>query len=168
MELRQRLGFISDALEKLKVTANFSLIKSELTMSEEEFEGRQAGARDGETIERERDLQGQAPYLINVGLDYNHSDIGLQTGLFYNVQGRTLEVVGINQTPDVYTKPFHSLNFTLNKSFGEDKKSSIDIKVSNILNSERLSEFESFGAQDQIFTLRQPGTEFSLGYSFKF
>jgi len=168
LELRQRLGFISDALEKLKVTANFSLIKSELTMSEAEFEGRQAGARDGETIERERDLQGQAPYLINVGLDYNHSDIGLQTGLFYNVQGRTLEVVGINQTPDVYTKPFHSLNFTLNKSFGEDKKSSIDIKVSNILNSERLSEFESFGAQDQIFTLRQPGTEFSLGYSFKF
>lgn len=168
LELRQRLGFISDALEKLKVTANFSLIKSELTMSEAEFEGRQAGARDGETIERERDLQGQAPYLINVGLDYNHSEIGLQTGLFYNVQGRTLEVVGINQTPDVYTKPFHSLNFTLNKSFGEDKKSSIDIKVSNILNSERLSEFESFGAQDQIFTLRQPGTEFSLGYSFKF
>jgi len=168
LEMRQRLGFISDALEKLKVTANFSLIKSELTMSDEEFEGRQAGARDGETIERERDLQGQAPYLINVGLDYNHSDIGLQTGLFYNVQGRTLEVVGINQTPDVFTKPFHSLNFTLNKSFGEDKKSSIDIKVSNILNSERLSEFESFGAQDQIFTLRQPGTEFSLGYTFKF
>ena len=168
LEMRQRLGFISDALEKLKVTAYFSLIKSELTMSDEEFEGRQAGARDGETIERERDLQGQAPYLINVGLDYNHSDIGLQTGLFYNVQGRTLEVVGINQTPDVFTKPFHSLNFTLNKSFGEDKKSSIDIKVSNILNSERLSEFESFGAQDQIFTLRQPGTEFSLGYTFKF
>ena len=37
-------------------------------MSDAEFEGRQLAARDGETIDRERDLQGQAPYLINVGL----------------------------------------------------------------------------------------------------
>lgn len=168
LEMRQRLGFITEDLDNLKLTANFSLIKSQLTMSQAEFEGRQAGARDGETIDRERDLQGQAPYLINVGLDYNYSDIGLQTGLFYNVQGKTLEVVGINQTPDVYTKPFHSLNFTINKSFGESKNSSVDLKVSNILNSKRLSEFESFGAQDQTFTLREPGTEISLGYTFKF
>ncbi|WP_411765944.1 TonB-dependent receptor domain-containing protein [Winogradskyella sp. A3E31] len=167
-EFRQRLGFISEGLNNLKFNANVSLIKSELTMSDAEFNGRIAGARDGETIERERELQGQAPYLINTGLDYNNSDIGLQTGLFYNVQGRTLEVVGINQTPDVYTKPFHSLNFTFNKSFGEKKNSSIDFKVNNILGSTRLSEFESFRAQDQIYTLREPGTEISLGYSFKF
>jgi hypothetical protein len=56
----------------------------------------------------------------------------------------------------------------LNKSFGEDKNSSIDLKVSNILGSERLSEYESFGALDQIFTLRDPGTAFSLGYTYKF
>ena len=167
-ELRQNLGFISKGLENLKFTANFSLIKSELTMSDAEFEGRLAGARDGETIERERDLQGQAPYLINVGLNYNNSDIGLTTGLFYNVQGETLEVVGIREVPDVYTKPFNSLNFTLNKSFGASKNSSINFKITNILNSTLLSEYVSFGAQDQIFTLREPGTEISLGYIFKF
>lgn len=168
LEMRQRLGFISEALENLKLTANFSLIKSELTMSQEEFDGREAGARVGESIDRKRNLQGQAPYLINVGLDYKYSDIGLQTGLFYNVQGKTLEVVGINETPDVYTKPFHSLNFTINKSFGESKNSSIDLKISNILNSKKLSEFESYKAADQTFTLREPGTEISLGYTFKF
>jgi len=167
-EVRQRLGFIAESLNNLKFNANFSIIKSELTMSEDEFQGRQASARDGETIDRERQLQGQAPYLINFGLDYNNDDWGLQTGLFYNVQGRTLEVVGIREVPDVYTKPFNSLNFTLNKTFGEDKNASIDLKVSNILGSERLSEFESFGAQDQIFTLRDPGTTFSLGYTYKF
>ena len=167
-EVRQRLGFIAESLNDLKFNANFSIIKSELTMSEDEFQGRQASARDGETIDRERQLQGQAPYLINFGLDYNNDDWGLQTGVFYNVQGRTLEVVGIREVPDVYTKPFNSLNFTLNKTFGEDKNASIDLKVSNILGSERLSEFESFGAQDQIFTLRDPGTTFSLGYTYKF
>ena len=137
-------------------------------MSDAEFEGRLAGARDGETIERERNLQGQAPYLINVGLNYNNSDIGLTTGLFYNVQGETLEVVGIREVPDVYTKSFNSFNFTLNKSFGESKNSSINFKITNILNSTLLSEYASFGAQDQIFTLREPGTEVSLGYTFKF
>ncbi|WP_179344358.1 TonB-dependent receptor [Winogradskyella ursingii] len=167
-ELRQRLGFISEGLNNLKFNANFSYIKSELTMSDDEFQSRQDNARDGETIDRERDLQGQSPYLINVGFDYNYSEIGLQTGLFYNVQGKTLEVVGIGPVPDVYTTPFNSLNFTLNKSFGEDKKSSIDLKVNNILNSTRLSEYESFGAENQTFSLREPGTEISLGYSFKF
>jgi len=167
-EVRQRLGFISEGLNNLKFNANMSFIKSELTMSDDEFESRALAARDGETIDRERDLQGQAPFLLNFGLDYNNSDIGLQTGLFFNMQGETLEVVGIGLVPDVYTQPFESLNFTLNKSFGEKKSSSIDLKVSNILGSERESAYKSFNTQNQIFSLRSPGTEFSLGYSYKF
>ncbi|WP_040279383.1 TonB-dependent receptor [Psychroserpens damuponensis] len=167
-EVRQRLGFITEGLNDLKINANVSIIKSELTMSDDEYQGRLASARDGETIDKKRDLQGQAPYLINVGLDYNNDDLGLQTGLFFNVQGKTLEVVGIREVPDVYTKPFNSLNFTLNKTFGENENTSIDLKVSNILGNERISEFESYNAQNQIFTLRDPGTAFSLGYTYKF
>nr|WP_321221538.1 TonB-dependent receptor [uncultured Psychroserpens sp.] len=168
LEVRQRLGFITEGLNDLKINANVSIIKSELTMSDDEFQGRLASARDGETIDKKRDLQGQAPYLINVGLDYNNDDIGLQTGLFFNVQGKTLEVVGIREVPDVYTKPFNSLNFTLNKTFGENENTSIDLKVSNILGNSRISEYESFNAQNQVFTLRDPGTSFSLGYTYKF
>jgi len=168
LEVRQRLGFISEGLNNLKFNANVSFIKSELTMSDDEFESRRLAARNGEPIDRERNLQGQAPFLLNFGLDYNNSDIGLQTGLFFNVQGETLEVVGIGLVPDVYTKPFESLNFTLNKSFGENKRSFIDLKVSNILGSDRESAYQSYGTQDQIFSLRNPGTEFSLGYTFKF
>ena len=168
LEVRQRLGFISEGLNNLKFNANVSFIKSELTMSDDEFKSRRLAARNGERIDRERNLQGQAPFLLNFGLDYNNSDIGLQTGLFFNVQGETLEVVGIGLVPDVYTKPFESLNFTLNKSFGENKRSIIDLKVSNILGSYRESAYQSYGTQDQIFSLRNPGTEFSLGYTFKF
>jgi len=168
LEVRQRLGFISEGLNNLKFNANVSFIKSELTMSDDEFESRRLAARNGERIDRERNLQGQAPFLLNFGLDYNNSDIGLQTSLFFNVQGETLEVVGIGLVPDVYTKPFEGLNFTLNKSFGENKRSFIDLKVSNILGSYRESAYQSYGTQDQIFSLRNPGTEFSLGYTFKF
>ena len=168
LEIRQRLGFISEDLRNLKFNANMSFIKSELTMSDDEFQSRTLAARDGEHINRKRDLQGQAPFLLNFGLNYNDSEKGLQTGLFFNVQGKTLEVVGIGLVPDVYTQPFESLNFTFNKAFGENKRSSIDFKVSNILGSNRESVYKSFNTQNKIYSLRSPGTEFSLGYSFKF
>jgi len=168
LEVRQRLEFISEDLSNLKFNANLSFIKSELTMSDDEFDSRTLAARDGETIDRKRDLQGQAPFLLNFGLDYNDSEKGLQTGLFFNVQGETLEVVGIGLVPDVYTQPFESLNFTFNKAFGENKRSSIDFKVSTILVSERESVYKSFNTQNEIYSLLILGTEFSLGYSFKF
>lgn len=168
VELRQDLGFLSEGLQDLRFTTNASIISSKLEMSDAEFIRRQLAARNGETIDKERDLQGQSPFLINAGLDYNNEDKGLRAGLFYNVQGKTLEVVGTGIIPDVYTKPFNSLNFTFNKTFGEKKRSSIDFKVSNILGSKRESSYQSFRAQDQIFKLRDPGTEFSIGYSYKF
>ncbi|MGC6525329.1 MAG: TonB-dependent receptor domain-containing protein [Flavobacteriaceae bacterium] len=167
-EFRKSLGFIANSLEKLKFNINASYIESSLTMFEDEFNRRVNAARDGEHVENERELQGQSPYLINTGLNYTDSEIGLQTGLFFNVQGKTLEVVGTGIVPDVYTVPFNSLNFTLNKKFGPEKKSTIDIKVSNILNSKRKSVYESFSASDQIFTQLNPGTEFSIGYSYSF
>lgn len=168
IEFRQNLGFLLEDLRNLRFTFNASIAESELTMSDQEFFSRTQNARTGETIDRKRNMQGQAPFLINSSLNYTNEDIGLQTGLFFNMQGETLEVVGLGGVPDVFTLPFESLNFTLNKAFGENKKSSIDLKVSNILGAERESVYQSFGAQDRIFSLRQPGTEFSLGYSYKF
>lgn len=168
IEFRQNLGFITEGLSNLKFTLNASYTKSELIMSDGEFDSRVANARTDETIDRKREMQGQAPFLVNSSLNYTNSDIGLQTGLFFNIQGETLEVVGLGGIPDVFTKPFESLNFTLNKVFGEKKKSSIDIKVSNILGAKKQSVYQSFNAQDRVFSLRQPGTEFSMGYTYKF
>jgi hypothetical protein len=131
----------------------------------EEFDSRKTFARDGEIIKDTRELQGQSPFLINAGLNYNNTTFGLETGLFYNVQGKTLEVVGFGQNPDVYVQPFNSLNFNFSKTMGKDSNSSISLKVDNILAEKRQSLYDSFGAAGQSFSLRQPGTSFSLGYS---
>lgn len=168
IEFRQNLGFITEGLKNLKFALNASITESELTMSDGEFESRVGSARIGQTIDRKRQLQGQSPFLINASLNYTNDEKGLQTGLFFNMQGETLEVVGLGGVPDVFTLPFESLNFTFNKAFGEDKKSSIDIKISNILGAEIESVYQSFQAEDRVFSLRQPGTEFSIGYSYKF
>ncbi|MDV7186647.1 TonB-dependent receptor [Lutibacter sp. TH_r2] len=168
LEFRQRLDFISDSFDNFKLSGNVSIMKSELEMQEDEYQSRLNAARDGQTIENTRDLQGQSPYLINAGLDYSNSELGFEAGLFYNVQGETLEVVGTGDVPDVYIKPFHSLNFTLNKTLGEDKKSKIDLKIKNILDQDKESVFQSYKAMDQVYSLRTPGFEFSLGYTYKF
>ena len=167
-EFRKSLGFILEDLNKLRFNINASYIKSELSMNIDEYNRRVLAARDGESIDPTRELQGQSPYLINSGINYINTDLGLQTGLFFNVQGKTLEVVGTGIVPDVYTKPFNSLNFTFNKSFGEDKKSTIDVKISNVLDSKRESVYESYNTSAKTFSMYQPGTEISVGYSYKF
>jgi outer membrane receptor protein involved in Fe transport len=168
IEFRQNFGFITHGLSNLKLNINASYIYSEVTMSESEYERRVLAARDGQTIDKKRELQGQSPYLINIGFDYNTEESGFQAGIFYNVQGEALQVVGTGIVPDVYTQPFNSLNLTLNKKFGTDKRSSLDLKISNILGQDRESLYESYEAEPLIYTQRQPGTEFSLGYSYSF
>ena len=167
-EIRKPLNIISDDVRKWRFSLNASLIKSSLEMFEDEYNNRLNAARDGESISRTRDLQGQSPFLINSNIEFLNEETGFQYGLFYNVQGRTLEVVGTGIVPDVYTVPFQSLNFNLKKFLDNDGKSSISIKAKNILNSKKESVYESFNISDEIWTSRMQGTEISIGYSLKF
>lgn len=170
-EARKNFDFISDALSDLSLNVNISIIESEIDMARgegEEFESRQQFARDGEVIDGTRSLQGQSPFLVNIGFNYNKAESGIETGLFYNVQGKTLEVVGFGRNPDVFTRPFNSLNFNFSKTFGKDQRSKLGLKVDNVLNDDRASQYESFGGARENFSFRAPGTTFTIGYSKSF
>ena len=134
---------------------------SRIELSKTEYDSRVANARTGQVIETFRKMAGQAPYIVNGGFSYNGAEKGffsnLQAGLFYNVQGETLQFAGIVDRPDIYTVPFHSLNFNINKSFGKDEMYSIGIRVSNCLNDRRETIFKSFNAEDQYFSQLSPG-----------
>ncbi|GGE36917.1 TonB-dependent receptor [Psychroflexus planctonicus] len=168
VEFRKNLGFISSSLEKLSLNTNVSIIQSEQQMNEAEFEARQMSARVGENIDNKRQLQGQSPYLVNAGLTYDDADKGLQAGFYYNVQGETLQIVGIGQVADVYSDPFHSLNFNASKKFGEDQNQTFTLGVDNLLNDEVQSFYQSFNAEDALFSNYSPGIEISLKYSYTF
>lgn len=170
-EGRKNFNFIAESLKDLSLNVNVSLIQSEIEMPKgpgQEFESRQQFARNGEVIDDTRQLQGQSPFLVNVGLNYNNTDLGLETGMFYNVQGKTLEVVGFGRNPDVFTVPFNSLNFNFSKTFGQDQRSKVSFRAENILGAERISRYESFGGARENFSFRAPGTTFTLGYSLNF
>lgn len=167
VEVRKNFGFISPKLQNLKMTFNTSIIKSILEIGKDEMTLRQNTAREGEVVEKTRNLQGQAPYLINFGIDYKIKKINLETGIHYNVQGETLEVVG-SVAPDVFTQAFHDLKLVLNKRIGKNNKSTLNLKVSNLLGQERKSVYHLYHASDVVFRGRHIGTTFSLGYSFRF
>lgn len=168
VEARKNFGFISETLADLSLNLNITLAESVIEMGESELANRRLFAREGETIDDTRQLQGQSPYLINAGLNYNNTNNGLEVGLFYNVQGKTLEIIGFASNADVYAKPFNSLNFNLTKKLGPAKKGAVNIKAENMLGAKRQSVYESYGAADQYYMLRMPGRVFSVGYSFNF
>ncbi len=167
-EFRQSLELLSPALEKFSWNTNVTITESQIRMSESEFISRSLAAKEGETIDDTRDMAGQAPYIINTGLSYIDYGKGWDAGLFYNVQGPTLNFVGFRNQTDNFTVPFHSLNFNMNKSFGADERIKAGFGVQNILNSKRELVFQSFQAQDQIFTSLAPGTEISFRVAFSF
>ena len=136
-------------------------------MNETELNLRRSSEPDRE-ISTFRELQGQSPYLINTGLSYSHTKKGIQSALYYNVQGATLEVVGVGFIPDVYTAPFNSLNFNFSKSFGASNNQSVTLKIINLLDDQRESRYEYFGNNSNIFSLYKPGRDFSVGYSISF
>ena len=169
-EVRQGLDIFSDELDNFSVISNISITQSNIQLSRTEYLSRIENARTGQTIENDRVMAGQAPYIINAGASYNGGEKGFwngfEAGLYYNVQGITLQYVGIADRPDIYMLPFHSLNFTTSKKFGREQKAKVSFKIDNLLNDEKESVFRSFNPTDQFFTRLEPGITFSLKFSY--
>ena len=153
LELRRQIS------QSLGININASVIESRQQYGASELSLRTKGLRDGESLGTYRNLQGQSPFLINSSLDYKNEN-GLRAGLFFNMQGKTLEVVGTGFAPDVYTQPYESLNLNLSKSYGKNQNKTVTIKVENILDSKKESFYESFKAENESFHLENKEQRF--------
>lgn len=167
-EFRKSLKFIAPSLENFSWNANVTVTDSRIKMSESELKSRRLTAKEGEVVNDTRQMAGQAPYIINTGISYTSFTTGLEAGIFYNVQGATLNFVGFGNRTDTFTVPFHSLNLNFNKAFGADERVKLNLGVQNLLNDKREAVFRSFGAEDQIFSSLAPGVRVNFGASFAF
>jgi len=169
-EIRYDLGRVAGFMQNMGVLFNFTYTESRIKLSSTEYISRTENARTGQTIDEYRDMAGQAPYIINGGVSYDGGETGfwkgLEAGLYYNVQGQTLQFVGIVDRPDIYSKPFHSLDFNSNKKFGKDDRFLIGLKVENILMDSKELIFESYNAEDQYFTSLSPGIKFKIRFAY--
>ena len=166
LEGRKTMDFISPLLSNLSIVANVTLVKSEVTMKDAEFEARTAAKRDGQTIEPTRQMVGQSPYIINGALNYKDIDKGWEANISYNVQGERLSIAGIGFIPDVIETPFNSLNFKAAKSFGKNNSWKASVAVENILDAERRHVYRAYDAPDELFQLLKPGRLFNVGLAY--
>jgi outer membrane receptor protein involved in Fe transport len=122
LEARASLGRISDELEDFTVQGNFALIRSRVSMSEEQ---------QMKATSKSRPMAGQSPYVANLSLQYAPAATRMSLNLFYNVFGPRIVEVGTLGIPDVYEQPFHSVDFTA--SYQLDDHWTLGVSATNLL-----------------------------------
>jgi hypothetical protein len=144
--------------DRLTVVANTSIIYSRVDASN------LAGQLSN------RPLQGQSPYLVNLGLYYNSN--GFQANILYNTVGTRIFVTGDelgNQT--IYEMPRHLVDINVSKSIG--KFMELRLGIGDLLNQKfsYLSDTNNnakIDESDKNWRSFKRGTMINLGFNFKF
>ncbi len=124
-EFRKRLDFAS-ALKNFTLQANAAYIYSRV----------QDAGRD-----LDRPMQGQSPYLVNLGLLYDLPEKGFNATLLFNQIGRRIYLVGSVQAgggaPDIYEAPRPLLDFQISKKILKEK-GELRLNMADILNQKQI------------------------------
>jgi TonB-dependent receptor len=160
LELRKSLGFIADPLKYVTVMGNYTKVTSEIKISEQKNVVEDSTISIV-TIDSTRPLQGQAPWMINAGLQFYYPRVGTSLSLLYNRIGRRLNAVGETREDDVYEEPRDQLDFALTQEFGLGFKAKFTIK--NILGEDTV--FTS-GSQELLHSRHTNATKYTLSLSF--
>lgn len=178
MEIRKSIGSFVESkfFSRFFVSGNVTLVRSMVDLKsvivdntgQTEFDLRENNLRTEQTLTRFRPMAGQSPYAFNGSISYEIPESKTNISLAYNVQGEQLTIIASGRVPDIYTIPFHSLNFNAYRNFGKDLRSRVTIGVANILDEDRTLVYRSYGAEDQIYTTYKPGLGISAKYSYTF
>jgi hypothetical protein len=103
LEVRRSLGMVAGALAPLGVFANATVMASRIRLKATS----QAAQRNVN-----RPLTGQAAYVVNAGLTWQHPRSDLNATLLYNVVGRRIHEVGSILLPDAWEEPRHMVDFS--------------------------------------------------------
>lgn len=157
-EMRKKLDFAT-ALKNFTLTGNLSYIKNKVSDSRSKIN---------------RPMQGQSPYVINMGLQYDVEKAGINTTLLFNQIGRRILYVGNDQVPAIWENPRPLLDFQVAKKLMQGK-GEVKLNISDLLNQRAYFYHDTnsdnkFGiSKDPIAISRKYGTTVSLtfGYTFK-
>ena len=122
-----------------------------------------------------RPLQGQSPYLVNLGLQYNSKKGNWAGSLLYNRIGQRLALVGISDLgfADVYERPRDQVDFQLSKKIMKEK-GELKLTWADILNPayyfyENIDTKKAFsGNNDRLFNSYKPGSTITVGFTYDF
>ncbi|NML42052.1 TonB-dependent receptor [Chitinophaga sp. G-6-1-13] len=112
LEAVKNLGTLVPALNHFNLGANLLLAQSEIKKTAERMQASQALDRRAPS---NSPLFEQAPYSINVFLNYFNSKLGTDMTATFNMVGERLIQVNLDGTPDLYTRPNPVLDFVLSQ-----------------------------------------------------
>ena len=126
---------------------------------------------DGSTTDT-RPLQGQSPFIINAGAQYNDNIKGYNASIVYNIVGRRILIVGNDMEPHIYENPRGVLDFQAGKVFF--KKLDVKINVRDIL-AQNIVFYQDINADgkyknedDNTMVKTNAGRTISLILAYKF
>ena len=163
LEFRKNMGFISEALRPLSLTANFTYVRSLIDLTEEQSE---KYSLIGQSIPEKRDLLGQSPFVINLGMNYSNNNSGTEVNLSYNLKGKTLVLAGIGTIPDVYEDPYHGLDFKFSQKVGKSDQFKLSASVQNLVGDNFNQYYEYLGEEIETFRSYSRGRQVSLGFIY--
>jgi hypothetical protein len=155
-EFRKKMDFISEAFKNFTLTGNLSYIYS----------------RVKDTVDLDRPLQGQSPYLVNAGLQYDIEKIGFSSTVLFNQIGRRILFVGDKSVPDIWENPRPLLDIQLAKKILKNK-GEIKVNISDIFNRRAnfyhdLDNNEKYksSTMDVLAISRNYGTNYSFTFAY--
>lgn len=138
LEARTRLDRVWKGFEGFSLNSNASFIKSEVELY----------PQISQTGSQKHPLQGQANYLLNVGLSYT-SKRHIESALLLNATGKRLRTLGLNPLPDVYQQPFETLDATVGFStYGNTRvklsaRNLLDPRIQELQNGKEVSGYRA-------------------------
>lgn len=166
LEFRKTLDFISqtDFLKKTTFYTNLSLIKSNVETSN-------TGINLKDT---KRPMVGQAPYIINAGLQHSFLNDKLSFNALYNTVGRRLNVAGGVLFPAIWEAPRNVVDLQLAlkviKNRGELKFNAGDIlnnRITQYYDNDKDKKYDR-SKGDETISSYKPGSNYSLSFSYNF
>jgi outer membrane cobalamin receptor len=162
VEVRKSLASlgVSKFLRNTSLNVNASWIESRVDL------GSEATAQ-----QRYRQLQGQSPYVVNLGLYYADEERGFTANLGYNIFGARIFAVGNAVFPTWYEMPRHAMDFQVSKKIGRLFEAKFNIQ--NLLNSQyniyqdNNEDGKIEKSLDRPIQQYQNGTQFSLSLTCK-
>lgn len=162
IEARKNLGFINKILKHFSLNLNLTLINSKVNL-----EGTGSSGN-----EKERRMQGQAPYVINAGLYYDNS-IGTSINLSYNRSGDKISEVGRIGFENVYEMGRSLLDLSISQKFlrnFEVKFTAKDLMNEDLIFTQKVksNSVATDATIEKVVRRIKTGIGYSLSFGYKF
>lgn len=176
LDVRKSLSFVDDWIKTdffkdFMVVGNIALTKSELDMDTAALNAR---FQTPTSFLDKTKMQGQSPYVYNVGLFYGNEKNGFQASVLYNVFGQRMYAMGTYKELEesIFEMPFRSFDATLSKTFFRHYV--VSFGAQNMLNStstfmkDMNHDNKIDKVNDRELKSFKPGSYFTVGVKVKF